>query len=230
MRRNLIYNCCALRHSEEWKLNVERLCSYPDAFNGRRLVIIKTGSGIAAPHEVEEAFAPLGECEFIHWQNDRVLQEVAGFVETLALLESIDPNEMTFYAHTKGVKYRVRRRKRQPRNCLERMSAIRWWRDRMYDELLSDIPRVEQAAASHPAVGCFRKNGHYNPLPPESRWHFSGTFWWLRHDQLFARDWRGVDRSSPFGIEAYPGTLFRYSESVCLYGDEPDDLYRLPEV
>ena len=221
MIRHLLYNCCALTHSDEWKLNVDRLVRYPDAFNGRRLVLIKTGPGIADPSEIEPLFAPLGECEFIQWPNDPHLKEIAGFIETLEKLQGEEG--AVFYAHTKGAKYAG-----VPE---EYMEGIRRWRDRMYYELLRDPEVIDAALAKQPAVGCFRMKGNHPPLPPGGKWHFAGTFWWLRLEELFKRDWRGIDRGSCYGIEAYPGTLFKYQESVCVYGDQPSyDLYMGPGV
>jgi hypothetical protein len=210
--RNLLYNCFAPIWSQEWELNVERLCRYADVFNGRRIILIKNGEKTEDPQKVEASFAPLGECEFMHYPNDPALGEVVGFVDALSRLESLRPDEVMFYAHTKGCKYIG-----VPD---EAMLPIRQWRNRMYIECLTDMEKIERIVAMRPCAGCFRQKGSHPPLPPNSVWHFAGTFWWVRHDALFSRDWRTVTQHT-HGVEAYLGTLFPYTESFCLYGDQP---------
>jgi len=208
MIRNLLYNCCAFDWNQEWWLNAETLNRYAEVFTGRRLIIVRTGPGLVPFDEVRTAFS--FEAEFIPLPNDPVLHEVSGFLDVLGRLESKDPNEATFYAHTKGVS----RRK-------EDLDLVRRWRDIMYEQCLSDPTKIDQVLATHACCGCFRAYGGWTPfLHRPSEWHYRGTFWWVRHSALFSADWRTIPASfGRYGVEMYLGCLFPVSRSYCLYGD-----------
>lgn len=216
MKRNLLYNCFPSDHSDEWRLNVERLCHYAGAFNGRLLVMLKTGPGTIDPEQVFPAFAPLGNVEFRMFENDPSLGEVRGFIETLAELESTDAKEATFYAHTKGTKYKNAQ--------LPHMNAIRKWRNKMYEECLRDIPHIDRVMGDRPTAGCYLRWSH--PLVDRTRWHFAGTFWWVRHDALFTHpEWRDVEQNF-YGVEGYLGRLFSRDDAFCLHQSHPaENLY-----
>jgi len=216
MIRNLLYNCFAPKWSSEWKPNIERLCQYAEAFNGRKIVLIKTGETEDAA-KVEALFAPLGVVEFIHVPNDPDLGEVTGFIQALELLASTDPNEATFYAHTKGVKYK------QP---LERyMVAICSWRNRMYDECLSDPAKIEALLQQHACVGCFLRSGRAIQVEGAA-WHYAGTYWWVNHARLFSLpQWPEVAQTF-WGVEGYLGRHLPEESAHCLYGaDLKHNLY-----
>ncbi len=205
--RSLLYNCCPLGDTE-WKLNVEQLLKYGDVFNGRRIILVKVGDGLAPAADVREEFGVF-RAEFMEVPNDPDLGEVAGFVEGLARLESVYADEATFYAHTKGVSYDGK--------PVEQLAGVRTWRNMMYNHCLGDIRSVESALQGKPIVGCFK---HYGSTPPmeEVDWHYAGTFFWMRHDALFSRDWRTIYQKR-FGVEMYPGTHFDVEEASCLYSD-----------
>lgn len=214
MTRNLLYNCFAPKWSSEWQPNIERLCRYADAFNGRKVVLIKTGG---AEEGVEGLFAPLGDVEFVHVPNDPELGEVVGFLDALDLLKSEDPNEVTFYAHTKGVKYK------QP---LERyMVAIRSWRNRMYDECLKDPAKIEALLEEYACAGCFLRPSEAVQVEGAG-WHYAGTFWWVNHARLFTLPgWRDIAQTF-WGVEGYLGRHLPVESAHCLYGEDlKHDLY-----
>jgi len=208
MIRNLLYNCWASTWSNEWRLNVEQLCQYADAFNGRKVVLIKVGPNTEPPEVVEAAFGPLRDVEFVRWPDSPKLGEVAGFVEGLTYLENQNQDELLFYAHTKGTKY-----KDHPEVW---MDAIRRWRGRMYDECLRDPQKIEMVLQDHACCGCFKRANHH--VLGDSKWHFAGTFWWVRHDQFFGLpNWDDI-RQDFYGTEAHLGRLFDESEAYELYG------------
>lgn len=215
MRRNLLYNCCAFEWSNEWRLNVEKLNAYAEVFSGRRIVIIRYGQNILPPADVKKAFG--FDAEFIEMQNDPVHREASGFVDALGLLESLDANEATFYAHTKGVSYRSGQfyGTVDERN----MKPIRGWRDSMYEVCLGDIERVDRVLRERACCGCFLR-------PFGSSWAFHGTFFWVRHDRLFSANWRSMPGPQDGGIELYPGSLFPVEDAGCLYDDPGRLLYR----
>lgn len=241
MIRNLLYNCCPSDWSDEWRDNVARLCRYPEAFNGRKLVIVRTGENMRSIDDVRAEFRRGwldADVEFLEIENHTKLHEVHRFIETLELLQSVDPNEATFYAHTKGVRYDgVPER---------RMDSVRQWRNEMYDGCLADIPKIERALQSHPCAGCFMqanpvdqvvtnyflegkpltksrmeelkaeaaKGGKHTALL--SKWHYAGTFWWVKHSSLFTLpNWRFIIPSR-YGVEAYLGHLIPLEDAHAL--------------
>ncbi len=208
MKKNLLYNCCALLSNDEWRQNVERLNRHAHIFNGRKIVLVKEGPETVDFDTVKAAFR--FKAEFRRVPNDPALGEVTGFVEAMRELYSLDPNEATFYAHTKGVS-----RTADP----QRMESIRIWRNTMYRECLDDPERIEEVLSKYACCGCFK---YIRPFPLEldpsnsSTWHFSGTFFWFRHDKLFSTTW---DQVQPIrhGIEVYLGSKFTTDESFSLF-------------
>lgn len=213
MIHNLFYNCCPLEWNEEWKLNVEKLNQYANIFNGRRLVIVREGKRIVPPHKVKDAFS--FDAEFIVLPNDPVLCEVSGFIDVFGQLKSTNPQEVTFYAHTKG----TGRRRYDAYILLE---SVRRWRNAMYEQNLSN-PLIDKLLQTYACIGCFRSK---KPFPKsliphsDSAWHYSGNFWWVNHARLFSKpNWATIPQAR-HGVEVYLSTLFNVDESYCLYEDD----------
>lgn len=194
MLRNLLYNCCPLKVSEHvWRDNIKWLCRYPHAFNGKKIVNIKTGIDMEDPKLVKPLFAALKPVEFVLVPNDSTLHELAGFIEGWKNLKSYRADEITFYAHTKGVrKYEC--------SDIEQLS-VRQWRNRMYDECLSHPLKIESILKKHSACGCFVCQGQYGR-------HFAGTFYWINHARLFSKsNWQSIPNTR-FGPEEYIAIQF----------------------
>lgn len=213
MIRNLLYNCCPLDDSEEWRLNVERLNYYASIFNGRKIVLLKTGLGMVPPEVVKAAFT--FEAEFRLVPNDPVLGEGAGFIDALRELQSLRSDEATFYAHTKGVS--------RWRDSLKK-GNIRFWRNTMYRECLSDADRIDDVLSRYSCCGCLLNPDGHQPRVGlhngvQSKWFFAGTFFWFRHDRLFSRSWEKLPNGY-YGVEGYLGLHIPLSESYDL-GEYP---------
>lgn len=219
MLRNLFYNCCPHLDAEEvWLDNVRWLCKYKEAFNNKLVINVKTGKNMADPEFVKSRFSELQQCgdvEFCLIPNDLELHELAGFIEGLEKLKSVREDEITFYAHTKGVGHAA-----SGSHVILQM-AVRQWRNRMYDECLSDPKRVEDVFLGKTkqripifgrgkgiaAAGCFL-------CPNKYGWFFAGTYYWVKHSALFTRDWRKVPRDR-FGPENYIPVQFMRKELHC---------------
>ncbi len=195
MKRNLYYFICPLQ-GEVWRWNVRRLGDHWDAFNHRKLVVIATGEGLAPPDEVMGCFHDPA-LRFMTTPNDPTLRQTASFLTGLEFLQSESPDEATFYGHAKGASHWDR----------TLLNVLRWT-DAMYVMNLSSPSLVEALLLRHPSVGCFRQS-----MPHAgSSWHFSGTFFWFRHDAVFRRAWRSI-QMSPHGVESWLGTHLREDES-----------------
>jgi DNA-directed RNA polymerase subunit RPC12/RpoP len=202
VKRHLFYNTCAFAKSVEWKRNINELAPYLNLFDGRKLVVIRTGDGIVPPDEVE-SFFPQGDYEFHRLPNNPRLGEVEGFIDLLETFLPAADNEALFYAHTKGVRYLC-----EPHNML----AIWRWRQVMLRECLSDIRRIEDILKEKVCCGTYFSDiriaeSRFLPLKkPVDRaipWHYSGTFWWVKLKQLFDRPgWRKIPQNY-LGVENY---------------------------
>lgn len=151
-------------------------------------------------------------CEFVV-HNNGPAGEAITFPEMLNRVASNDPNEVTFYGHAKGVKY--------GRQC---PPAVRRWAETLYLATLDDWLGVSEQLQRFAMTGPFKMRGRFRAHRESSDWHYSGTFFWMRHCQVFARAWQDVPQFY-CGVEAWPGTLFRPEETGCLL---LDDLKSLP--
>jgi hypothetical protein len=190
-----------------WHKNVEHVLRRIDLFNGRRIVAVCTGEapGMALdpPAAVREAFAGHVH-EFIEVPNDPKLAEAATFLPLYERLETRNPNSVTFRCHAKGATGRPGYPAAQ-------------WADVMYETCLDGWPAALRLLRRFPVVGPFKTRGK-TWGDSESRWFYSGSFWWQRDADVFARDWRHIEPLYQ-GIEAWPSLHFTDEEAGCLFGE-----------
>lgn len=203
-RRHLLYHLWPVRGGT-WRWNVEQLLRRIDLFNGRRLVGIVTDERSEDAATVMAAFAGHG-CEFTLLPND-ARGEAATFPRLLQQLAHTPPDDVSFYAHAKGVKY-------EP--LLP--PAVRRWAEVQYTVMLDHWPAVRAQLEGHAMTGMLRRHGRFANHQHVGDWHYSGTFFWFRHGPVFSRRWAEVP---PFygGVEAWPGMLFGRDETGCLLLD-----------
>lgn len=211
MIKNLLYNCYPAKHSAEWKLNIKELLKYSNVFNGKKIILVKVDTMTERFEDVVNFF-DLNDAIFLKFDNDPKLGEVVGFLDGLKLLNNLNAEDITFYAHTKGTKYRS--------IPAQNMATIRRWRNRMYYECLSDIKNIEDIfSLNYSCCGCFLEN--YGHLDTQSAWHFSGTFWWVKHSNLFKTNWTDI-HNGYYGVEQFLGRIFPIEEAYCLYDNRID--------
>jgi hypothetical protein len=203
-RRNLLYHVWPV-HGSMWRWNIEQLKKRLALFNGRRLISIAHDHRSEKPAVVEGALEGWG-CEFIVVRN-HPSGEAATFPAMLQRIASRDINEVTFYAHAKGVKHEPD----VPR-------TIQRWAEISYRAALDDWPAVSAQLERFAVTGSFRRFGRFKAHRELSDWHYHGTFFWMRHAQVFAKD---CFRVPPFygGVEAWPGLHFARDEGGCLLLD-----------
>jgi hypothetical protein len=173
---------------------------YKHVWNGRKIVTVVTDGLTEPADEVVRRFLPL-DAEIFITKNQSYLAETFHFIEMLELLKSDKDNEATFYAHAKGVTH----------SGENRIEAIRRWCKLMYALNLSRPKLIDSKIKLYPVIGCLRQKMRHGG----SNWHFSGTFFWVRHDALFSRNWRDIEKER-YGVEAYPGRHFKIEESYAL--------------
>ncbi|MBA4175721.1 MAG: hypothetical protein C0505_04050 [Leptothrix sp. (in: Bacteria)] len=203
-RRHLLYHLWPVRGST-WRWNVEQLLRRIDLFNGRRLIGVVTDERSEDEATVRTAFAGHG-CEFTVLPND-ARGEAATFPHLLQGLAGTDEDDVSFYAHAKGVKY-------EP----QLPPAVRRWAEAQYTVMLDHWPAVRAQLDGHAMSGMLRRHGRFANHQHVGDWHYSGTFFWFRHGPVFSRRWSEVP---PFygGVEAWPGMLFSRREAGCLLLD-----------
>lgn len=218
--RHLMFHVWPVAGPGTWQWNCDRLIENEALFNGRRLIGIAVDQASDTAETVMEYLGSRGfEAEYIVAQNVPNLGEVTTFVPCLEKLETyFGPGDVTFRAHAKCVRHRI---------ALEDAGAtIFRWTNAMWDANChweSVRPILEQ----HATAGIFRRKMQrigrsWGP------WHYSGSFYWFRNRESFARNWRYVPNAY-YGTEAWPGLLFpAINESGLIFGDNVGDLYTLP--
>lgn len=226
-RRHLLYHVYPVAGNGAWRWNVGQLCRRLGLFDGRAVVAVVTDRGPrrpdpGGPHgpkgrradlsrcdsfdDVRRAFGPHAErVEFLDLDNDPGLREVRSLVPLLERVADAGPDDAVLYAQAKGTTYPVE------------AQTIRRWAEVMYEVYLDYWPAVAAQLAGRPVTGAFKKLGAgWLPHQSKSDWHYSGSWFWVRAADLFARDWRRADRFWS-GIESWPSQQFLAAEAGCLF-------------
>lgn len=183
-----------------WTFHVEQLKRYLAVFNGRKVITVAVDDRSVTAAEVEAALG----CSDITWrvvQNDPKLWETAAFPGMLELVENINPDEFTFYAHAKGV--------RRPDWAIEN---ARIWSGTMYFLNLSSEKMTDRILSEHDGLGCYR---HQDLNFAGSDWHYSGTYFWFRNSVVFSKNWRDICPHL-YGVEGWIGKHVDFNRSYCL--------------
>lgn len=202
--RHLAYHIAPFSGNGTWQRNIQQLRKRMDLFNGRRVVAIVTGPQLDSPDLVKQELG--GDvAEYIVMPNRPTLREVITFLPLLERVQSIEPNEVTFYAHAKGVTRPV-----------NEGVTVHPWTDLMYETCLDYWPLVEDILRDYAAAGSFKKVGN-GFSGSRSSWHYSGTFFWIRNSILFQKQaWREVDQQW-WGNESWLGLHLRPEEAGCIF-------------
>ena len=211
---NLMYHVYPNAASDAWLRNVRQLRRRLGIFNGRKVVAVATGPGLVHPDEVQSALEWPG-VEYLPVPNDPEIGHTASFAGLLAAVRSKDASEATFYAHTKGAA-----------NGRLDAKAIEYWRNAMYASLLDDPDQVRNSLRRFAAVGACKKVHPQGAIFPSnltwSRWHFSGTFFWFRHDRVFSDPhWTFIPHDY-YGVETWLGGFLAAEEACSLLQPRPE--------
>lgn len=214
--RHLMFHIWPVKGYGGWQWNCDRLLANAALFNGRRIVSIVLSRETDRAEAVQEYLRGFTD-EYIVMPNNPKLREVQTFIPMLERLEGNQgPQEVTFTAHSKCVRHRI--------DPDQAGSTIFRWAEAMWETVLH-WPAARPLLEHFGTVGSFRRfgkpqSGAFGP------WHYSGTFYWFRNRDAFARNWRYVPKRF-FGTEAWPGWMFRPEESGCIVCDRVNDLYNL---
>ena len=202
--RNLIFHIFPRVGCEwNWHRHVQHIVDNQAIWNGKRVISIGTGEGLASVDSVKNQF---GDVRVDHWvvmPNSAVLGETEPFVPSLKLVESVNPNEVTMYGHTKGITH--------PQDAKEQIwSEIMW-------EVCTDLQSVDDALASHAMAGPFKRHMKYFG----TNYHYSGGFFWLRHKDIFSQKTWPIVLQRRSGMEFWPEKVCPNNLAAPLFHDDP---------
>lgn len=190
MRRNLIYSVYPVRGSHAWRWNVAQMRRYLAHFDGKKIVTVTQDGAKTDPAEEVAAAFGASDIEVVETANDPVLQQTKAFIPSLEKVRSMSKDEATFYAFAKGVTHGP-----------DHLINVTAWTWAQYFLNLACLDLVDRLLSRWGAVGAFK---HY-AANPATKWHYSGAFFWFRHDALFSRpSWREF-QPDRWGVEYYLG-------------------------
>jgi hypothetical protein len=216
-RRHLMFHLWPVAGNGIWQWHCDQLLANADLWNGRRVVAIFTSPDADAVEAVKDKLGNFTD-RFIIMPNNPKLREVATWLPMLRQLREFDADQdVTFTAQGKCVRLKP--------GALDDPNAVTLkWTRAMYETCLA-WGRVKPLLERQATAGSFRRNttpsrGSWGP------WHYSGTFYWFRNRDVFARNWEYVPQQF-FGTEAWPGHLFHPDEAGVIACDDAPDLYSL---
>lgn len=217
--RNLLFHITPIGN---WGWNLEQLVQRIDIFNGVKIFAV-----VEDKDKKFESFEKIKNylqgwlglnCEVLKFKNDIKLRET---VSLLSLLENLkqeaEHDSITFYGHTKGVTHVAHR-------------AVKLWTEALYKYNLDAeyLLEVERLLTWFPVVGSMKRYGRLQNFPPNTYdWHYSGTFFWFRNEELFKREWEESITPHRYGTEAYLSFMYTPIEAGVVFGDGVGDLYDL---
>jgi hypothetical protein len=215
MHTSLIYHIYAEGEQEPLKENMATLMSKIDLFD---FVYIKvayddfdTASSIIEPYFND---SPISVCYF---PNQPELGEVVGFVNALSKIHDTNPDTYIFHAVTSGVSPRL--------NDFFRKN-IKAWREAEWELCTSNLDLVEEKLEEYSCFGSFKRNEPMNKGGPyPCPWHYSGTFWWVKAEDLWLTKWRSITPCR-HGVEMYLGYLIDRRKAYCIYNTQ-NDMYHV---
>ena len=187
-----------------WRDTVSELRQRIELFDGRRVFGIVHGDGLESMDSVRHELSDIAT-DFIVAPNNPGLREVVTLRPAIDIL-CRDPQGAAMFCHTKGATHSAD-------------SICQEWRHVMMSACLDFPELIDAAIDDKPIVGPFRRFGGLGVA-----WHFSGSFFWFRVEDLWRREWRYVQESW-FGVETFPACNFHDHESRCLFLDNCGDLY-----
>jgi hypothetical protein len=150
--------------------------------------------------------------------NNRRRGEATSFMNLLNMVSNISDIEFVFYAHSKGLNHP---------NYSKQLKSIQIWTELMYISCLTNIDQMILNDANF--GGSFSRPG-FGIDGNLTRWHYSGSFYWMNHNMLQRRHFMFRRRHHEYYIsEKFPGTCCPTKEKCLTFLDFPhsnnDNLY-----
>lgn len=228
-RRNLAMFLLPVAGNGVWQWHVQQIARRWKLFNGQKvLTLAQISTPTSLPRRPEDRVFQTDNLDIVlgefrrngmEWdavvtiENDVETREGAGFLQLLREVQSTDPAEATFFCHGKAA-------------CWSRDHIGVEWADAMYTLCLDHLPTIQQALRTHSMTGAFKRYDAFR-LPGNHCWHYSGSFYWMRHDQIFSGDWNQIEPHFA-SVESWPGLMIPSIQGHCLLLDNAHDMYELP--
>lgn len=212
---HLIYHIWP-RIGSNWLWNVEQLLKRIEQFDGVRSIGIAISPDSESAEAVKSAFSGHRIDNWVIEPNDAQRGEGVTFFTMLATLPRTGN---TFYAHAKGVS-------KTPVS-----PQVTRWAEMMYQSLLDNPSFIRKKLEIFPSVGNFKQ--HFDKRTCDfgpCDWQFSGTFFWFRNSDALSRLAAFRQIPSYWGVEYWPGQVFKSDEALCLFGENVGGLYHQSEI
>lgn len=222
MKHNLLYHIAPIPGTN-YKWNIQQLVRRFHIFNGIRLIAIAEDKGFDSFDSVCDMFPTKGDKTatiFLSLSNNKKNREAESFPLLMDTLEKlVEPKpSITFYGHTKGTTRKFN-------------AAVRLWTKKLYEFNLDRIDEVEKKLSEDfKCAGAFKRYGKFANMNPNSSWHYSGTFFWFRQDNVFSLMWKQLFKQHRYGVEELLGLLFNSEEAYCIAGDGVGSPYNLESL
>ena len=197
MKRHLLFHLWPVRETGVWRLRVEQLKRRWAMFDGVKAVSVVTGPETVSACEVWDAIGD-ASVVFRELPNDSSLREMLSWDWLWSQVD--DQNGAAFYCHGKGTRF-----------PLNETIGVHGWTDMMFTAALDHWPLVERRLRQGAFAGSLRVCGGY----PASHFHYAGTFYWARLDQVRGK-FADVERTW-WGVEPWPGRHFDWRHAGLLF-------------
>lgn len=201
MRRHCLFYLYPWK-DRHWRWYIDKIKAHRGAFNGKYVIIVATDDRTEDIHIVRQEISSLGFA-VVETRNNKKFPMVSDFHNHLEFFKSTDRNEAVFFGHSKGISH-------VQADGSPRPSTLSW-AEAMFKLNLDCPALIDKLLERYEAVGAFKYFGMHGGAP----WHYSGTFFWLRCDALFSRDWR-TQRDDIFDVEGFPGRIVKDENAFCL--------------
>jgi len=182
MVKNLIFHVYPVKDSL-WEWNCQQMSSYLPMFNGKRIISIAQDD-TTVPLSRVSAYFPNSTIR--KGPNQPPMGEGVAFLGNLNLVRSLDPEEMTFYAHAKGVTHSGNKLKE---------ACVKSWASAIYKCCLTYPLAIDKILKKYDTAGCFK-------IDQNGEWYYAGGFWWVKNQALFSKTWMTLEKHY-YGVEQY---------------------------
>jgi hypothetical protein len=204
-RWNLVFHLYPLGVGSFWLWHVQQLRRFRPLFQ-RVLVAVALDEHTAPEARVRQQLADL--CDQLWFVPNHPLQRDSHtWRPLLAAVASTDPREATLWGQSKAV----------TRLWGAERVRCRLWAKVLWGSLVAARAVVQQRLQEYPVVGSLLRPGAWFPNSA-SAWHYSGSWVWFRHDQVFDHNWAYQDA---IGVETWPSLHFGLGQAGCIFPPEP---------
>jgi len=214
MQHNLIYHFYP--EKTKFDFHYQTLIKYKDLFNGRRIICFSLNN-IDTVYKLNEIQDKFSDFEIFTIENDQDARETKSLFQVL-LPEIINEPGITFFGHSKS--------NSDKRLTLAYSEIHTLWTKYLYESNLDNIELVDNIMKSYDSCGPFIRTSNLSVIP-SSKWHYSGTMYWLKNESLRNKineinEYQKEFGMNRYGAEGFPGSIFNQSNAICLFDIEGD--------